>query len=143
MPRTAMRETFYADIIGIAVDNKSYSLEYWADVKEYKYYFGEVDHNELGPQRHGGCNATVILYVEDEEQDGSGPRTVRKYITPKDIAAVFKRLRKAEPDSIKGLADHHVTAMIHAWRYRDAGELDPEQCDYIVQLACFDEVRYS
>lgn len=114
--RTDERATFLADIIIAAVEG---GTGYWASVSAYKW--------TLGPEL-----TTATLHPEDE------PDTSH-VVTLDTIAHGIAVIRREEH-----LARVDIrTAILQADRYSDAGDIDADAADVIVQAALFGELVYG
>ena len=126
------RSAFLSDIIITAAEG---GVNYWAAVTKYDHGYNKSD--KLGdcglePER----SRTASMCVQDAEDDSEPPmlvtvKTLRKafalVMSSKDIAHVGGDWRKR---------------MVAEYWGKDAGELDADDADSLVQIGLFGEVRY-
>jgi hypothetical protein len=130
--RSPERAQFLADIITTAVEG---GIQYWARVTAYRWYSPDLDGGTAEPGPGGTANAYAIV-VDGEDEDQVGHE-----VGLDDIARVLNGLRSAEPPKYWN-ADA-VRRVIAANRDNDAGDIDADDADVILQLAIFGEVVYG
>ena len=113
----AVTPTFVHDVFTTACEG---GIDYWAEFSEYRWkHDGEPDLWTFG--------ATI---VEDGESE---PVTIGRYV----ILAGIRKILTGDHGSL--LRDNLVRAIQHD----DAGEVDADFADSIVQVGLFGEVRYG
>ena len=119
------REGFLDDIIITAVEG---GINYWALVTKYK-------HPEGGP-------ASVIIH--ETTPSTSGKPVVVKPITRLEIeAAIARILDLSVSDETLGLHASRRDLIRQASAHNDAGNIDADEADNIMQIAVFGEVVYG
>lgn len=131
MSITAAREEFLADIITGAIEG---GIGYWSQCSQYQWV--DTMHERklrvsVGqPLLDEGTRATI----EDIEDDG------REYhITPSVIQNGLRKIVNGEV----GLNSTLRGYILYADKENDAGEIDADCADAIVQAGLFGEVRYG
>lgn len=121
---------FLSDVIDIAAYQ---SINYWADIRGWQ----EVHEAEKTP----ASNWLDISLNQHDEDEEKGHR-----ITVVEIAKGIERIFSAEARGkapYLNIAAYIVKYIIDAVRDNDAGEIDSEAADVIVQAALFDEIVYG
>lgn len=110
--------SLYGDVLVTAVEG---GIGYWAEVKSYKWRSGDVE-----------CQIREI----DAENQASGYWHI---MTEKDISRAMHRIasRKVETNP------YIVKEIAGALANKDAGDIDSELADVVVQVALFDEIKYG
>lgn len=121
--RTRIRQEFYADIIVCAVEG---GINYWAFTDEYDYL----------PEK-----ARVLVASKDNIVAlGASEEGIWKEVTPDVLAQGFSKVRNDASLKInKGLRRTLLTAYDEC----DAGDIDAEGADVLVQIALFGEIVYG
>ena len=141
--RTTEREQFLADIIITAVEG---GVNYWAQVSAYRW------HSDVLEGGTAGAVANTTATLHDMEEGGEYVLTIDS------IARAFTILKDAtmQHDSRFGeealhtkdgkrlyLSPSRRKAYLGASAANDAGELDADDCDNIVQIAALGTVVYG
>jgi hypothetical protein len=119
--RTAEREEFLADIIVTAVEG---GTGYWADVEQY---------------RHDTPAETRATLFEMDEDAPGGYSTNGEAVTLDTIAHGIGLIR----ERIVPINSNYRLEILRADAQNDAGMIDAEYADAIVQAALFGELRYG
>jgi hypothetical protein len=116
------REEFLSDVLITAVEG---GINYWASVSEYK------------PQN----NPSSVRVHEFDEDTGEyiEPGVL---ITTKEIGAVVKRIMDPD-DDIKYVDNHTRSIVFQGAMEDDAGEIDADIADAIMQIAVLGEIVYG
>lgn len=132
MTRSPERTEFLSDIITTAVEG---GTGYWAQVSQYQYVMdGEVCVC-VGKRVGDGARAVLHPLLEDD----SGYEVEGHEITPNVIAKGLGIVGTAG----FGLNRDTRAAILLGNRENDAGEIDADGADAIVQAAIFGEVVYG
>lgn len=144
-PRSPQRQTFLTDIIITAVEG---GINYWAAVEGYRWYQPDLEGGTADPGPDGTANAyAVVLPNSSTEEDcdwwpllPDGRRGMR--IDADVIASALGKIRKG---GVKEWGDESRSRrlVLAADRGNDAGELDANLADNIVQVALFGELVYA
>jgi hypothetical protein len=149
--RTAERTEFHSDIITGAVEG---GTGYWAQVSQYQYDYNGETKRSVGEIVGEGTRA-VLHEMDDDE---SGYKAEGHVITPDTIAHGFSVLRNLIQidDEINGrpalstqsgepayISVSYRKHLLDAYKECDAGDLDADDCDVLVQLAIFGKVVYG
>jgi hypothetical protein len=133
--RTAKRQEFLADVITTAVEG---GINYWSTVSGYKWFFPDLDGGSA-EHEEGMANAYVTVHPEDED--------VSFYIDTEKIEEAINRILDAGPvgpNKSGGLLTRYGWSQVClASKESDAGEIDADIADCIVQVACFGELVYG
>jgi hypothetical protein len=120
--RTIERTEYLADIIIGAVEG---GIGYWSATSAY---------------RHSGDPANTLAVVHEYDDASDTYTADRHEITPDTIAHGITCIRRGD---LRNLSDGRRTAILAADRHNDAGDLDSDLCDCIVQVALFGDVVYG
>lgn len=130
--RTSEREEFLADIITTAIEG---GIGYWSQCSQYQYvYDGEV-RVHVGRRVGDGTRAVVHVVNEDE----SGYQEDGLTIDVETIERGLKLLREGDC----GVADRIRKCILLADHTNDAGYLDSDDADVVVQAGLLGEVIYG
>jgi len=129
MPRSAERETFYAQVLWDATHSEP--LFGWARCDEVLWYFGPDDFTGASPQRQGGANVVIKL---------TDIKTGMSYkLTPADITRAFKLIHTDKA----GLSESRKGWYAYIWREMDSSALSINDLKELLQIAVFEgEVKY-
>lgn len=131
--RTAEREEFLSDIITTAVEG---GTGYWAQVSQYQYVMDGELHVYTGPKIEGGGTRATLHELNDDE---TGYKDEPLVVTIDTIAAGIGKIERRD-------------VQVHSWfherilkasRANDAGQIDADDADIIVQVALLGEIRYG
>jgi len=140
VPRTAERETFYAEVLRLALDRRGVQL--WpAEVENFQYFdpCKGLQYGHLRPAKRGGANCSAVIKRID------GSKTPEKWhVTINTVSQGFIVARRWDFDEEKNqLNETYRQSLLKAFHHMKSGELDPELADYVVQLGLFNKVIYS
>ena len=121
------REQFLSDVLTTAVEG---GINYWAAVS--KYHFTDVNGNDVP--------ATVTVHEMDDELGGYKEPGVP--ITTKEIGRAISRIMDTK-DEIKYLGNHQRGEIFTASMDNDAGDIDADLADTVMQIAVLGEVVYG
>jgi hypothetical protein len=108
------RLRFLADVLNTAVEG---GISYWAMVTRWNPY-----------------DATATIYEIEEEE--------RKYFKL-NYKLIDKAIKQMVDDKQSNLDNEVEGILLYANKYNDAGNIDGELADMIIQTACFQEVKYG
>lgn len=123
--KTGERETFLADIITTAVEG---GINYWAEVTGYQWG------TEFGPGKLDGNRKFAKATVRDAEADDAA-----KELTTDKIATAVGKVCRGE---VK-LRGDIVAAIAQGNAENDAGYIDADAADCLVQIALLGELVYG
>jgi hypothetical protein len=121
------REQFLSDVLVTAVEG---GINYWAAVSDYS--FTDADGNDV----------PATVKVHEMIDVGGGYEEVGVPITTKEIDAAIKRIMNLE-DDIKYLGNYTRSLVLQASMENDAGDIDADIADTIMQIAVLGEVVYG
>lgn len=121
------REQFLSDVLTTAVEG---GINYWAAVSEYKWC-DENDNNIPASVRVHELDDTTGEYMEPGV-----------FITTKEIGRAIARIMDVN-DEIKHLGNHVRKDVFAASMENDAGDIDADIADVIMQIAVLGEVTYG
>jgi hypothetical protein len=152
MPRSDERTEFYEDIITTAVEG---GTGYWAQVSQYQFSYDGETRLSVGEQVGEGTRA-VLHAIKDDE---SGYEEEGHVLDAALIAHAFGVLRRLVQDretdngqpgglsTTKGenahLSAKHRKHLLGAYADLDAGDIDADDADILVQLGLFGKVVYG
>lgn len=122
MARTAERTQFLADILCTALEG---GIGYWAQASVY---------------RHSGDPAATLAVVHEYDDAADDYSPDRLEITPDAIAIGISRIRRGD---LRNVTEYRRRDVLAAWRDNDAGDVDSDLADTIVQVALFGDVVYG
>lgn len=125
--RTKEREEFLAEVITSAVEG---GTGYWAQVSQYQYTHNGELHVYCGEKVEGEIASATLVDMEDEKE-----YTIRV----DDIARGIGRIRHEDAKINSTIRK----SIMHADIDNDAGEIDADGADCIVQFAVFSELVYG
>lgn len=131
--RSKEREEYLAAIISTAIEG---SIGYWSQCSQYQWVNDEGDVNVVVGEQDGEEARATIHQLNDDESDYSKDALV---ITTEVIAAGISKILKGETN----VADRIVNYIKAGEVENDAGEIDGEAADVIVQAGLFKEVVYG
>ena len=138
MPRTAERETFYAEVLRIALERRGVQL--WpATVENYQYFDPKkhIQHGQIGQSKRGGANCSAVIRVMDGSKE-------RWHVTIDTVSKGFIIARRWDFDPKKNqLCEEYRQTIVKAFHEIRSRSLDPEFADYVVQLGLFGKIIYS
>lgn len=117
------------------VDTASYGgITYWATQPTEEEFAGKPTDKEY----------TIVEGVDDFPFGGREVDSVN-YLSKDDIRRAFAKLLDPGQEYVNGEIHGYI---LDAWRDRtdegiEAGHIDADAADAIIQIACFDEVRYG
>jgi hypothetical protein len=129
--RSPDRERFLADVIVTAVEG---GIGYWSQVSDYRWWSDLI----------GGHNATavfetsVIVYPLLDDESGYSVNGV-----PVGIDSIARAIERIKSDRSIRLSDAYLARILIADRDNDAGNLDSDDADVIVQVAVLGDVIYG
>jgi hypothetical protein len=125
------REQFLSDVLTTAVEG---GINYWAAVSDYKWYEGDFR----------AIPASVKVHeIDDDPADVSQPYfEVGVPITTKEIGAAIARIMNPN-DEIKHLNPYVRSLVFQASMENDAGDIDTDIADTIMQIAVLGGVIYG
>ena len=121
------REQFLSDVLTTAVEG---GINYWSAVSNYRWQ--DANGNAVP--------ASVTVHEMDDELGGYKEPGVP--ITTKEIGAAIRRIMDIN-DEIKYLGNHVRKEVFAASMDNDAGDIDADIADTIMQVAVLGEVRYG
>jgi hypothetical protein len=131
MTRSLERQEMYVNIITTAVEG---GIGHWASVQDYHWYYPGLD-GGTAEHEAGVPNAYVTL-SEDEPSDDDNPGPFE--ITVEKIAPHWQKILKDK------LLPEHILSRFRAFdREPEEADLDADDCDAVVQIACFGEYVYG
>jgi hypothetical protein len=130
--RSADRERFLADIITTAVEG---GIGYWSQVSSYRWW-SDLIGGSGGATKTSDTSADVHPLLDDE----SGYRDEGVHVGIEEVARALAVLRS---DAV--IAVHPTTRgrILEADRANDAGDLDSNDADIVVQVAVLGDVIYG
>jgi len=130
--RSFNRQEFLSDVITTAFEG---GIGYWAQAGEYKWWSPTLD-GGTAEHLYGQPNAYGVIWDGDSE--------LWYTIDVDKVASAIKRIVDRDvPDSEVHLAEGYRDLVRIADAENDAGEIDADAADWIVQVACFGEVVYG
>lgn len=135
--RTKQREEFLGDIITTAIEG---GIGYWSQCSQYQYQGTGLLGTGLNPcvgQVREGEGTRATIHELDEYGDGYKDESLE--ITIETIAKGINQIIKCEKHVNSGL----YTAIARGNKENDAGEIDADAADVIVQVALFGEIIYG
>jgi hypothetical protein len=132
--RTAERETFLADIVTTAVEG---GMNYWAQTSGYRWYSLSLPDGggSADPSPAGGGNAYAKVH-----EFGDEPKVIKVHdLTIETVAKGIGILKKPETE----ISPYLRRTLLGADTENDAGEVDAEGADVLVQLGLFGEIVYG
>ena len=136
--RIPERQEFLSDLIVNFVEGGPYS---WFGVRKYAWYFPDLAGGTAVPGPGGGPNAYAEIRIDPEGGEPSDETLTHwRPLTVETIATGFEKL-KAGP--IAGLNEEYRARLIGSDATNDAGELDINDVDIIVQAALLGEIVYA
>lgn len=135
--RTAERQDFYASIITTALEG---GVGYWSQASEYRWFFPDLSGGTATPGPHGTANAYATLHENDGDDN---PPALRVDVDA--IARAYGLIRRAAAGTLEipFLSKQRARRLRDAYDDIDAGEIDSDDADVIVQVAVLGEVRYG
>lgn len=149
--RSAEREQFLADVLTTAIEG---GIGYWSQCTQYQWVDDEQVRVVVGKRQGDTAHATIHVLKDDE----SGYEDEGHDLTPDVIAKGFGILRKlvADRTNFNGhpalstpdgrdayLSVSHRTHLMGAYTECEAGDIDSDDADNIVQLALFGKIVYG
>lgn len=142
MASFADRQSFYAGIISTALEG---GIGYWSAAEEYRWFDPYLEGGSCEPGPQGTANAYAVIVPADEESswaewpEHDGGQRVRVGI---------ELVRRAVNQIVRGEVGHHirddiVTKIRRGLREWDAGEIDADAADVIVQVGVFGKVVFG
>jgi len=116
------QDEFLADVICTAVEG---GIQYWALATGYEWEFRSMGHKL--------DYASVVVMPTDDD------RNEQYSITMDSIREALERIARPVP----GMSIADRKAILGSWAVLDAGDIDADLADQIVQVACFGEVIYG
>jgi hypothetical protein len=126
--RTAERTDFLASVLSTAVEG---GISYWASAKPGTYKWG----SENGPHTFGDAHYASITIREDDDGQ-TGPW---RHVSEATIAQGIARVKRPDFRINTQLLGDILTGD----RNNDAGEIDADGADVIVQAALFGKIVYG
>lgn len=131
-PLSEAEQEFACDVITTFVEGGVYG---WFKVRKYRWSDPFLD---KGTSRDAQCE---VLEVE-QTWHGYRPMEGAEWqpLTPRAVHLAFASLMEGP---VKGLHDKRRGQLIAAWVLHDAGDVDADDADVIVQVALLGEVVYG
>ncbi len=136
--RSFERTQFLADVLTTAIEG---GINYWGAVSTYKWYSPTL---EGGTAEHldGMPNAYATVHEEDPDtEDGYAETGVA--VGLEDIARGIGVIRRNEFPKHEGISAGRRATILEASDENDAGEIDADLADCIVQAAMFGKIVYG
>ena len=141
MTRTPERETFYADVLKLGLERRGVQL--WpATVENFRYVNPQagIQYGNIRQGRRGGGNCEAVIRVRDY----SNKHDERWAVGINTVSSGFVVLRRWDYDPKRTRVAQCVrNQIVSAFQRSDLTRLDPELCDYVIQLGLFGKVVYG
>jgi hypothetical protein len=133
--RSSERTEFLSDIITTAIEG---GTGYWAQVSQYQYVMDGELSVCVGKRNGDGAKAT-IHELDEDDVEGSGYKKEGVVIDIDTIAHGIGLILSGKV----GIHDRLEELLKRGNERNDAGDVDADVADMIVQAALFEEIRYG
>jgi hypothetical protein len=136
----AGQRDFLASVITTAVEG---GIGYWSFAEDYRWFFPGIPSSDLAgyrggtaePGPDGTANAYMTLHPNDDDESDFKPKTIEV----EDIMRALNTLMVNE-----SLVNTQLRrTILRAWFTEDAGDIDADCADVLVQIAMFGKVVYG
>lgn len=130
---------FLVDVATTFVESRPYS---WFDVEDYEWYDPTLSSGTAPPVTIGGTVAQNVVgrvRVADPDKDEGSWKSWHK-LTPHLVARGFATI---EAGPVDGLSEKYRAHILGALAIRDAGMIDANDADVVMQVAMLGSVVYA
>ncbi len=137
--RTAERQEFLADVITTALEG---GVGYWSQASEYRWFSPDLSGGTATPGPNGTANAYATLHETDTPDGELGDALT---VDVDVIARAFGKIRRAASGDlvIPFLSREYARRLRDAYDDIDAGDIDADDADVVVQVGLFGQVVYG
>jgi hypothetical protein len=132
LERLLARDEFLASVITTAIEG---GVGYWAGCRVYRWWSPTLDGGTALPSVNGGAFAHAVLV------DREDPEQRDWKVDPGTIVQAFERL--AEDAPVLHVSTRTRNRLLGAYDDLEAGDIDADDADMLVQIGLFGEVVYG